>query len=57
MQGNTLYEKNPDKQLYPASMTKVMTALVAVENGNLGGYGLQLASWKGAMRRGVSSHI
>ena len=35
MQGNVLYEKNADKQLYPASMTKIMTALVAVENGNL----------------------
>ncbi len=31
----TLYAKSVHKQLYPASMTKVMTALVALENGSL----------------------
>ncbi len=30
--GRVLYEKNADEQLYPASMTKVMTALLCVEN-------------------------
>jgi len=30
--GTILYEKNIDEQLYPASITKVMTALLAVEN-------------------------
>ena len=30
--GVALAEKNPDEQIYPASMTKVMTLLVAVEN-------------------------
>lgn len=33
--GEVLYEKNPDKREYPASMTKIMTCLLAVENGNL----------------------
>lgn len=27
-----IYEKEPDKQTYPASLTKIMTALVAIEN-------------------------
>lgn len=30
----TLYAKNIHEQLYPASLTKVMTALVALKNGN-----------------------
>ena len=30
--GRVLYEKNADKRLYPASTTKIMTALVALEN-------------------------
>ncbi len=30
--GRVLYEKNADDKLYPASMTKVMTALLSVEN-------------------------
>ena len=30
-----LYAKNIDDEHYPASITKVMTALLAVENGNL----------------------
>ena len=29
--GNVLFEKNPDKKMYPASTTKIMTALVALE--------------------------
>lgn len=33
--GKVLYEKNPDERLYPASTTKILTALVALENGNL----------------------
>jgi len=32
--GNVLYFKNPDKKIYPASITKVMTVLVALENLN-----------------------
>ena len=30
--GEILYEKNMDKQQYPASTTKIMTALLAIEN-------------------------
>lgn len=33
--GDTLYEKNADKREYPASTTKVMTCLLALENGNM----------------------
>lgn len=38
MDGNTgavLYGKNIEKQEYPASITKIMTVLLALENGNL----------------------
>ena len=30
--GTVLYEKNPHEQLYPASITKIMTTLLAIEN-------------------------
>lgn len=30
-----IYTWNPDMQIYPASMVKLMTALIALENGNL----------------------
>ncbi len=30
--GNVIYEKNPDTKIFPASLTKVLTLLVAVEN-------------------------
>ncbi|NMB06947.1 MAG: D-alanyl-D-alanine carboxypeptidase [Tissierellia bacterium] len=33
--GQILYEKNPHKQLYPASTTKIMTAILALEHGNM----------------------
>ncbi|NLO83337.1 MAG: D-alanyl-D-alanine carboxypeptidase [Clostridiales bacterium] len=33
--GKILYEKNKDKKLYPASTTKILTALLAIENGDL----------------------
>ena len=29
--GNVLFEKNADKKMYPASTTKIMTALVALD--------------------------
>ncbi len=36
MTTNTVvYAKNPDEKLYPASLTKIMTALVALERANL----------------------
>jgi len=33
--GRILYEKKPDKQLGIASLTKIMTAIIALENGDL----------------------
>lgn len=33
--GTILAEKNPNKKMYPASLTKIMTAILAIENGNL----------------------
>lgn len=33
--GEVLYEKNADQKAFPASITKIMTALLAVENGTL----------------------
>lgn len=32
--GHILYEKNGNKREYPASMTKIMTAILAIEKGN-----------------------
>jgi D-alanyl-D-alanine carboxypeptidase len=34
--GLILYEKNMDQTYYPASITKIMTALLTIENANLG---------------------
>lgn len=33
--GNVVYEKNAAKRIYPASTTKMMTAIIALENGKL----------------------
>ncbi|MGE5633077.1 MAG: D-alanyl-D-alanine carboxypeptidase family protein [Caulobacteraceae bacterium] len=33
--GDVLYEKNSNKQMYPASTTKIMTAILTLENSNL----------------------
>ena len=33
--GAVLYEKDADKKMYPASLTKIATAIYAIENGNL----------------------
>ena len=33
--GAILYEKNPHKKIYPASTTKVLTAIVAIENSKM----------------------
>lgn len=35
LSGQTLYMKNPEKPLAPASTTKIMTGLLAIERGNL----------------------
>ena len=32
IEGNILYEKNSDERFYPASLTKIMTVIVALEN-------------------------
>ena len=33
--GTELYSKNANKKMYPASTTKIMTAILGIENGNL----------------------
>lgn len=33
--GRVVYEQNADERVYPASLTKIMTCLIALENGNL----------------------
>lgn len=33
--GRVLYYKNPETKLYPASLTKIMTAMIALDNSNL----------------------
>ena len=33
--GKTLYEKNSEQKMYPASTTKILTAILAIEKGNL----------------------
>ena len=33
--GRTVYEQDADVRVYPASLTKIMTCLLALENGNL----------------------
>ena len=33
--GQVLYDKNADKKMFPASITKLMTILLALENGEL----------------------
>lgn len=33
--GNTLYEKNAEEKMYPASTTKILTAILAIENCDL----------------------
>lgn len=33
--GQILYEKNADQKMYPASITKILTAIIALENSNL----------------------
>ena len=38
LSGEVLYEKEPDRSIYPASMTKIMTAIIAfdlIESGDL----------------------
>lgn len=34
--GEILWQRNPDLRCYPASLTKIMTAILVLERGNLG---------------------
>ena len=45
--GNILYAKNPDEKIYPASTTKMMTALLAIETCSLSDQvtGTENAAW------------
>ena len=45
--GNILYAKNPDEKIYPASTTKMMTALLAIESCSLSDQvtGTENAAW------------
>ena len=36
LSGEILYEKEPDRSIYPASMTKIMTSIIAFDLINLG---------------------
>ena len=36
--GQVLYAKNPHMKLHPASTTKIMTGILAIENGNMEDY-------------------
>ena len=37
--GQVLYGKDIDNKLHPASTTKILTTIIALEKGNLQGYG------------------
>ena len=54
--GAILYEKNIDAQYYPASITKVLTALLAIENSNLSDV-VTFSSDAVFKNEGNSSHI
>ena len=42
--GTVLYEKNSDERNYPASITKILTALIALENGMRSSHFLMMRS-------------
>ena len=50
--GKTLFAKNADKVMYPASTTKIMTCLVALERGNLDS--VVTVGWRAARTDGSS---
>lgn len=54
--GAILYDKNIDTQFYPASITKVLTALLAIENSNLNDV-VTFSSDAVFKNEGNSSHI
>lgn len=54
--GHILYQRNINKQFYPASITKIMTALLAIENGNMNDMVTMSRNAVFSIERG-SSHI
>ena len=53
--GKVLYEKNSDKKAYPASTTKILTAILAIEKGNLNDNVTVTKSALAQMKPGYSS--
>lgn len=53
--GKTLYEKNSEQKMYPASTTKILTAILAIEKGNLGDKVTVTKSAIAQMKSGYSS--
>lgn len=53
--GQILYEKSMHMQLYPASITKILTALVALENGRMNDYLTMSAEAANNIKRGSSN--
>jgi D-alanyl-D-alanine carboxypeptidase len=53
--GQVLYDKDKDKKMYPASTTKILTGLLAVENGDMGDVLTATANTLAGV--GSSSHI
>ncbi|MTI66672.1 MAG: D-alanyl-D-alanine carboxypeptidase [Firmicutes bacterium] len=55
--GNVLYNKNMDKQMYPASTTKIMTAILALEKTDLDNIVTVDSKTPYETQQGDSSHI
>lgn len=53
--GAVLYAKNPDERLYPASLTKIATAIYAIEKGDLND--IVTVSRNAAWTEGASVHL
>lgn len=53
--GKVLYEKNSEQKMYPASTTKILTAIIAIENGNLNDNVTVSKSALAQMKSGYSS--
>ena len=53
--GKTLYEKNSEQKMYPASTTKILTAIITIEKGNLSDKVTVTKSAIAQMKSGYSS--
>lgn len=53
--GKILYEKNSEQKMYPASTTKILTAILTIENGNLEDKTTVTKSALAEMKSGYSS--